>query len=88
VTFYENGTYEGYAVDLIGMLAQEFHFQFIFHEVADGKMGSPNNASIYKHGWDGLVGEILDGASEYFLQLTNQFVTDLVTVYCRKHIWQ
>lgn len=53
-------------MDLIDILAKEFLFEYSFHQVADNRMGSPTNDTNYKHGWDGLVGEILDGVTQFF----------------------
>jgi ABC-type amino acid transport substrate-binding protein len=58
-----NGTFVGYSVDLIRKLSEELGFKQEMHLVADGSHGSQTNSSKYRYGWDGMIGEILEGVS-------------------------
>ena len=55
-----NGTYEGYAIDLLNLLAESLLFKYEIKEMPDG-YGMPDNRT--KYGWTGVVGEILSGVS-------------------------
>ncbi|CAG7717456.1 unnamed protein product, partial [Allacma fusca] len=57
-----NGTFEGYGVDLLNLLAQSLSFKFNISKVLDNSYGNPDNTS--KYGWNGVVGEILAGQAD------------------------
>ena len=56
--YYEgNDRYEGYALDLIDMIAKHLKFKYVFEQVPDNKYGSYNKKTKK---WDGLVKQLLE----------------------------
>ena len=57
----ENGTeYEGYAIDVLDLLARRLGVSYVIHEPHDGLYGTrlPNGS------WTGMIGEVIRGVSE------------------------
>ncbi|XP_073835691.1 glutamate receptor ionotropic, kainate 2-like [Musca autumnalis] len=52
-----NDRYIGYAVDLIGAIAEILHFDYLFVPVADNSYGKFNKET---NQWDGIIGELIN----------------------------
>lgn len=52
--------YEGFIIDLIGLLSHILHFNYIFKLVSDGEFGHRQSDGT----WNGLIGEILNNNAD------------------------
>ena len=57
-----NARFEGFAVDLIEHISKLLGFTYELYEVHDGNFGAKNQETGE---WNGMVGEIIAGVSEY-----------------------
>ena len=58
-----NDRFEGFCVDLIEEISKLLKFNYTFSVVADGSYGSKND----KGEWNGMVRELLDHVSYFFI---------------------
>jgi len=57
-----NALYQGYAVDLIGAIAEQVGFEYVFVPVADQQYGKQDKDTKQ---WNGIIGEIINNVSSY-----------------------
>jgi len=55
-----NALYQGYAVDLIGAIAEQVGFEYVFVPVADQQYGKQDKDTKQ---WNGIIGEIINNVS-------------------------
>ena len=65
-----NEIYEGYCKDLIKKLADDLGFTYEIRQVKDGEYGAElkkaNETEDGKPLWNGMIGEVMRGVSQYF----------------------
>ena len=56
-----NDKYQGFLIDLLGMIAQRLDFKYELYESPDGNYGSENESGE----WNGMIRELIIGVSIY-----------------------
>jgi len=55
-----NGSYEGFCIDLMNMIAERLNFTYVIKTPVDNKYGIYENDS-----WNGMVKMLLDGVKPF-----------------------
>ena len=65
IIIYENGTYSGYYIELLNIIAQHMNFSVTMHQPLDGKYGIKKNGE-----WNGMIRELIDKKTDIVAVLT------------------
>ena len=58
-----NVSFEGYCIDLLNELARSLKFTYQIYRTPDGKYGAETENGT----WNGMIGELLNEVSKYFV---------------------